>query len=137
MGGQLDRNFLAGSLPHKFIILIVTSFICLWSINFFPLSLCPYLPARLSVCLSVCHKLSLHRNNGMDRAGSWHFRLSHTAVYGNLGSAKVKVLPYGTLSTCTSVDFIKYATATVIFMIENHFALVLVSFKSIMSILFC
>jgi len=34
MGGQLDGNFLAGSLPHKFIILIVTSFICLWSINF-------------------------------------------------------------------------------------------------------
>ena len=28
------RIFLAGSLPHKFIILIVTSFICLWSINF-------------------------------------------------------------------------------------------------------
>jgi len=34
MGGQLDGNFLPGSLPHKFIILIVTSFICLWSINF-------------------------------------------------------------------------------------------------------
>ena len=34
MGGQLDGNFLAGSLPHKFIILIFTSFICLWSINF-------------------------------------------------------------------------------------------------------
>jgi len=27
MGGQLDRNFLPGSLPHKF-ILIVTSIIC-------------------------------------------------------------------------------------------------------------
>ena len=34
MGGQLDRIFLAGSLPHEFIILIVTSFICLWLINF-------------------------------------------------------------------------------------------------------
>jgi len=32
-GGQLDGNFLPGSLPHKFIILIVTSFICLWWIN--------------------------------------------------------------------------------------------------------
>jgi len=40
-GGQLDGNFLSGSLPHKFIILIVTSFICLWSIIFF-----------LSVCVS-------------------------------------------------------------------------------------
>ena len=29
MGGQLDGNFLPGSLPHKF-ILIVTSIICLW-----------------------------------------------------------------------------------------------------------
>jgi len=35
MGGQLDGIFLAGSLPHEFIILIVTSFICLWSIIFF------------------------------------------------------------------------------------------------------
>jgi len=34
-GGQLDGNFLAGSVPHKFIILIVTSFVCLWSINFY------------------------------------------------------------------------------------------------------
>ena len=33
MGGQLDGIFLAGSLPHEFIILIVTSFICLWLIN--------------------------------------------------------------------------------------------------------
>jgi len=35
MGGQLEGIFLAGSLPHEFIILIVTPFICLWSINFF------------------------------------------------------------------------------------------------------
>ena len=35
MGGQQDGNFLAGSLPHKFIILIVTSFICMWSINLY------------------------------------------------------------------------------------------------------
>ena len=35
MGGQLDGIFLAGSLPHEFIILIVTLFICLWLINFF------------------------------------------------------------------------------------------------------
>jgi len=35
MGCQLDGNFLAGSVPHKFIILIVTSFVCLWSINFY------------------------------------------------------------------------------------------------------
>ena len=34
MGGQLDGIFLAGSLPHEFIILIVTLFICLWLINF-------------------------------------------------------------------------------------------------------
>ena len=40
MGGQLDGNFPAGSLPHKFTILIVTSFVCLWSIIFFSLSLC-------------------------------------------------------------------------------------------------
>jgi len=39
MGGQLDGIFLAGSLPHEFIILIVTSFICLWLINL-SLSLC-------------------------------------------------------------------------------------------------
>jgi len=32
--GQLDRIFLAGSLPHEFIISIVTSFTCLWLINF-------------------------------------------------------------------------------------------------------
>ena len=38
MGGQLDGIFLAGSLPHEFIILIVTLFICLWLINFFSLS---------------------------------------------------------------------------------------------------
>jgi len=30
MGGQLDGNFLAGSLPYKFIILTVTSFISLF-----------------------------------------------------------------------------------------------------------
>jgi len=35
MGGQLDGSFLAGSLPHELIILIVTSFICLWLIIFF------------------------------------------------------------------------------------------------------
>ena len=35
MDGQLDGIFLAGSLPHEFIILIVTLFICLWLINFF------------------------------------------------------------------------------------------------------
>jgi len=35
MGGQLDGIFLDGSLPHEFIILIVTLFICLWLINFF------------------------------------------------------------------------------------------------------
>ena len=34
MGGQLDGIFLASSLPHEFIILIVTLFICLWLINF-------------------------------------------------------------------------------------------------------
>ena len=34
MGGQLDGIFLAGSLPHEFIILIVTSSISLWLINF-------------------------------------------------------------------------------------------------------
>jgi len=34
MGGQLDGIFLAGSLPHEFIILIVTSSICLWLKNF-------------------------------------------------------------------------------------------------------
>jgi len=32
MGGQLDGIFFAGSLPHDIIILIVTSFICLWLI---------------------------------------------------------------------------------------------------------
>ena len=40
MGGQLDGNFLTGSLPHKF-ILIVTSIICLWWIN-------------ISLCLDRC-----------------------------------------------------------------------------------
>ena len=40
MGGQLDGNFLTGSLPHKF-ILIVTSIICLWWIN-------------ISLCLDHC-----------------------------------------------------------------------------------
>ena len=38
MGGQLEGIFLAGSLPHEFIILIVTLFICLWLIIFFSLS---------------------------------------------------------------------------------------------------
>jgi len=37
MGGQIDGNFLPGSLPHKF-ILIVTSIICLVVNNFFSLS---------------------------------------------------------------------------------------------------
>jgi len=32
MDGQLDGIFLAGSLPHEFISLIVTSFICSWLI---------------------------------------------------------------------------------------------------------
>jgi len=41
--GQLDGIFLAGSLPHEFIILIVTLFICLWLINFsFSLSVIEY-----------------------------------------------------------------------------------------------
>ena len=38
MGGQLDGNFLAGSLPHKF-ILIVTLIICFVVNQFFSLSL--------------------------------------------------------------------------------------------------
>jgi len=37
MGGQLDGNFLPGSLPHKF-VLIVTSIIC-FVVNKFFLSL--------------------------------------------------------------------------------------------------
>jgi len=37
MGGQLDGNFLPGSLPHKF-VLIVTSIIC-FVVNKFSLSL--------------------------------------------------------------------------------------------------
>ena len=41
MGGQLDGKFPAGSLPHKFTILIVTSFVCLWSIIFFSLCVLP------------------------------------------------------------------------------------------------
>jgi len=49
MGGQLDGIFLAGSLPHEFIILIVTLFICLWLINF-----------SLSLSLSLMH-VSLSR----------------------------------------------------------------------------
>jgi len=49
MGGQLDGIFLAGSLPHEFIILIVTLFICLWLIN-------------LSLSLSL--SLSLVRGSG-------------------------------------------------------------------------
>ena len=49
-GGQLDGNFLSGSLPHKFIILIVTSFICLWS-KFFSLSRHYY---SYSYCCCCC-----------------------------------------------------------------------------------
>jgi len=52
MGGQLDGIFLAGSLPHEFIILIVTLFICLWLINF---SLSPQAIGTLAACsLAMC-----------------------------------------------------------------------------------
>jgi len=51
MGGQLDGIFLAGSLPHEFIILIVALFICLWLINF-SLSLTDY--TRHIVTLGYC-----------------------------------------------------------------------------------
>ena len=47
MGGQLDGNFLPGSLPHKF-ILIVTLMIC-FAVNKF-LSLAPP-----GLCRSVHH----------------------------------------------------------------------------------
>ena len=40
MGGQLDGNFLPGSLSHKF-ILLVTLIICFVVNNFFSLSLFP------------------------------------------------------------------------------------------------
>ena len=39
MSGQLDGNFLPGSRPHKF-ILIVTLIICFVVNKFFPLSAC-------------------------------------------------------------------------------------------------
>ena len=66
MGGQLDGIFLAGSLPHEFIILIVASFICLWLINFslslslslslsmFRTPICRCEPPTLS--LAECHR---------------------------------------------------------------------------------
>jgi len=61
MGGQLDGNFLPFSLPHKFIILIVTSFICLSSIIFF-LSLITILSSPIGGGVTSPHpKLHLDR----------------------------------------------------------------------------
>ena len=61
MGGQLDGIFLAGSLPHEFIILIVTLFICLWLINFF-------------FSLSMLYALeSLIETNSLQPVQSFHF----------------------------------------------------------------
>jgi len=61
MGGQLDGNFLSGSLPHKF-ILIVTSIICFVVNNFFFLSLCicELTLATVVVCVLVkCHHVHM------------------------------------------------------------------------------
>ena len=59
-GGQLDGNFLSGSLPHKFIILIVTSFICLWSIIFF-LSLVTTTATAAAAAAAVSKQISERR----------------------------------------------------------------------------
>ena len=61
MGGQLDGIFLAGSLPHEFIILIVTLFICLWLINLsLSLSLSmfrtPICRCERTLSLAECHR---------------------------------------------------------------------------------
>jgi len=64
MGGQQDGIFLAGSLPHEFIILIVTLFICLWLINF---SLSLYLSLSLSLLpLPVSAPLTGYRSISAD-----------------------------------------------------------------------
>jgi len=61
MGGQLDGNFLPGSLPHKF-ILIVILIIC-FAVNKSEFSVCVFFLISIrfltffchcSVCLSVC-----------------------------------------------------------------------------------
>jgi len=68
MGGQLDGNFLAGSLPHEFIILIVASFICLWSINFsLPLEVGPINTAK-----GLGSAVSSPSGSGADRKRKWN-----------------------------------------------------------------
>ena len=82
MGGQLDGIFLTGSLQHEFIILIVTSFICLWLIN---LSLSLHNPngsATGSVVFAGItattqpHTYALSRNSGSTNA--WQFNTAVT-----------------------------------------------------------
>jgi len=68
MGGQLDGIFLAGSLPHEFIILIVTLFICLWLINF-SLSLSLSL-----VCTSLLRCCAYNRFLCLAKGGWWEGR---------------------------------------------------------------
>ena len=86
MGGQLDGIFLTGSLPHEFIILIVTLFICLWLINF-SLSLHnPNGSATAQLTGSVVfagitattqpHTYALSRNSGSTNA--WQFNTAVT-----------------------------------------------------------
>ena len=52
MGGQLDGNFLPGSLPHKF-ILIVTSIICFVVNKFLSFSL--YLLVKIRTAFHSTH----------------------------------------------------------------------------------
>jgi len=71
MGGQLDGNFLPGSLPHKF-ILIVISFVFLWWINF---SLSP-------VCLTIIsrHYMETDARTGLGFGKYFSFTLLQCVI---------------------------------------------------------
>ena len=79
MGGQLDGNFLPGSLPHKF-ILIVTSIICFVMNKFLSLSVSS---GEWLGCCGRVHGYSISNYFGPGRGRVWLHGLS---CYGNESS---------------------------------------------------
>jgi len=86
MGGQLDGIFLAGSLPHEFIILIVTSFICLWLINF-------SLSLSLSLSLSIRRRWSYRPHDACTKLGDRAFPVTAARAWNALLPSSVRSAP--------------------------------------------
>ena len=89
MGGQLDGIFLAGSLPHEFIILTVTSFIYLRLIMGYFLYLSQWGRCPSKIALSLGRNLGLVHWAHLPQNGTW-FGSSVFAGHGFMGDQQTR-----------------------------------------------